>query len=144
MVFQRHSKNKTNTQKMKEINIWGSVIICLLQMCNDFPCGIVNVNRISRSIITFPQAAEKTRACGYFCSVGLSQSRDEEDPHGRKGVPHPHLRTDEKTQKTVNNKCVHGASCWTQSWEDGKGSNIIFQTMRGHQNSSVRWQKIST
>lgn len=80
-------------------------------MCDDFPCGIVNVNRISRSIIMFPQAAEKMQACGYFCSLGLSESRDKEDPHRRESGPHPHLLTDEETQKTVNNKCVHGASC---------------------------------
>lgn len=51
-------------------------------MCSDFPCGIVNVNRISRGIITFPQAVDKTQACGYFCSLGLSQSRDTADPMG--------------------------------------------------------------
>lgn len=51
-------------------------------MCSDFPCGIVNVNRISRGINTFPQAAAKTQACGYFCSLGSSQLRDTEDPMG--------------------------------------------------------------
>lgn len=53
-------------------------------MCSDFPSGIVNVNRISRGIIAFPQAAEKTQLCGYFCSLGLSQSRDAEDPTGER------------------------------------------------------------
>lgn len=51
-------------------------------MCRDFPCGIVNVNRISWGINTFPQAAAKTQACGYFCSLGSSQLRDTEDPTG--------------------------------------------------------------
>lgn len=62
-------KKKQTPERKKHLRF---VIICLLQMCSDFPCGIVNVNRISWGIITFPQAAEKTQACGYFCSLGLS------------------------------------------------------------------------
>lgn len=56
------------------------VIISQLQMCRDFPCGIVNANRISTGVVTFPGAAQETQARGDFCSLGWNQSRDAQDP----------------------------------------------------------------
>lgn len=68
-------------------------------MCNDFPRGFVNVNRINRSIITFPQAAEKTQACGYFLLARSESVKGHGGPHGRKGGPHPQLLADEKKNR---------------------------------------------
>lgn len=61
----------------------GCVIICQLQMCGDFPCGIVNVNRISMGVITFPQAAQETQACGD--SVEFESVEGRPGPSGRDG-----------------------------------------------------------
>lgn len=101
-------------------------------MCNDFPCGIVNVNRISRGIITFPQAAEKTQACGYFCSLGLSQSRDTEDPTGER-VAHILSCSQMKKNKLVIINAYMAFHAELTLGGDGKGSKIIFQTMHEHQ-----------
>lgn len=115
MVFQRHNKCQSKQHKKREeTNIWGNIIICPLQMCSDFPCGLVNVNRISRGIITFPQAAEKTQACGYFCTLGLSQSRDTEDPTGER-VAHILICSQTLANQTENSDSNKARSSWLSS-----------------------------
>lgn len=143
MVFQRRSKrqNKHTHKKKEGTNIWGNVIICPLQMCNDFPCGIVNVNRISRGIITFPQAAEKTQACGYFCSLGLSQSRDTEDPTGER-VAHILSCSQMKKNLVIINAYMAFHAELTLG-RMGKALKLYFRLCTNTRNSSVRWQEIS-
>lgn len=68
------------THQHTQTNIWGNVIICLLQMCRDFPHGVVNVNRISRDIITLLKRRRRSkrrwRHIDIFCSHDLSHWGD--------------------------------------------------------------------
>lgn len=69
-------------ERQRRTNIWGCVIISVLQMCCDPPYGTVRANPISRGINGRPIAVEKTQARGYFGSLPLSQTRDVANSRG--------------------------------------------------------------
>lgn len=53
-------------ERQRRTNIWGCVIISVLQMCHDPPFGTVRVNPISRGINGRPTAVEKDAGTWLF------------------------------------------------------------------------------
>lgn len=53
-------------ERQRRTNIWGCVIISVLQMCHDPPFGTVRANPISRSINGRPTAVEKDAGTWLF------------------------------------------------------------------------------
>lgn len=116
-----------------QTNIWGDVIICLLQMCRDFPRGVVNVNPISRDIITLLRRwrrRRRKRRRRYFLLTRFESLGGT----WRQRVAHRHFRSSNQIQ---NKQKKNGGRLMTERahiWSQRLGG---WQRLQGHVDSQV-------
>lgn len=112
-IANTHTHTHQHMRTKDQTNIWRDAIICLLQMCRDFPRGVVNVNRISQDIITLLRRRRRRkrwrRYVDNFCSRGLSHWGDAKTASG------PHTFSIQTNKNTAGGWRRNTADAWKGS-----------------------------
>lgn len=112
-IAHTHTYTHQHMRTKDQTNIWGNVIICLLQMCRDFPRGAVNVNRISRDIITLLRRRRRwrrrKRRRRYFSLTRFESLGGREDGEWPKDISAPQIKFKQTKKRRVadDGACPH-------------------------------------